>query len=285
MTRGPGPTSHATGVRSLSAEKANRRAQKVNRHPWLCASSSPPKTTVQSMTWGPRPTKSYSFDVGCWVQRERIAARTSTAPPRGRCRRQRRRFFKTNAAVSRHLMRGPVKPSGVGAAGQSAARTDVAVGMTEGGLVVITSTSTRKRRANRQPGFGPTCRLVSSLEVGPGATVSTLKQGYPLLQYKDTVPARLSLAVWRTAPKPTTWTALGPPRGQRRQYPPRYQRWVRTPMGKWRTPAYKDRTSGQGPGPPWVQTGPPGWVLDLSVWGPGHSQHGPRILGQRIPRP
>jgi hypothetical protein len=26
--------------------------------------------------------------------------------------------------------------------------------------------------------------------------VSTLEQGYPLLQYKDTVPVRLSLVVW-----------------------------------------------------------------------------------------
>jgi hypothetical protein len=70
------------------------------------------------------------------------------------------------------------------------------VGMTEGGLAVITSANARKRRANRQSSFGPTCRLVSSPEVGPGATVGTLKQGYPLLQYEDAVPARLSLVAW-----------------------------------------------------------------------------------------
>jgi hypothetical protein len=33
----------------------------------------------------------------------------------------------------------------------------------------------------RQSGFGPTCRLVTSPEVCPGATVGTLEQGYPLL--------------------------------------------------------------------------------------------------------
>jgi hypothetical protein len=33
-------------------------------------------------------------------------------------------------------------------------------------------------------------------EVGPGATVGTLKQGYPLLQYEDAIPTRLSLVVW-----------------------------------------------------------------------------------------
>jgi hypothetical protein len=126
----------------------------------------------------------------------------------------------------------------------------LAVGVTEGGQAVITSASVRKRRANHQSSFSPTCRLVSSPEVGPGATVGILEQGYPLLQYEGTVPAWLSLVAWGTTPDPTTWTALEPPRGQRRQYPPRYQQWARTPMGKYRTP-------GLGAGPPRVQTGPP----------------------------
>jgi hypothetical protein len=72
----------------------------------------------------------------------------------------------------------------------------VTVGVTEGGLAVITSASAQKQRANRQSSFGPTCRLVSSPKVGPWATVGTLNQGYPLLQYEDTVPAWLSLVVW-----------------------------------------------------------------------------------------
>jgi hypothetical protein len=69
----------------------------------------------------------------------------------------------------------------------------MAVGMTRGGLTVITSANAWKRRANRQSSFSPTCRLVSSPEVDPGAIVSTLKQGYPLLHYEDAVPTRLSL--------------------------------------------------------------------------------------------
>jgi hypothetical protein len=84
----------------------------------------------------------------------------------------------------------------MGTAGQSAAGTDIAVGVTEGGLAVITSANTRRRRAIRQSSFGPTCRFVSSPEVGPGATVDTLKLGYPLLQYEDAVPTRLSLVSW-----------------------------------------------------------------------------------------
>jgi hypothetical protein len=63
----------------------------------------------------------------------------------------------------------------------------------EGGLAVITTTSARKQHANRRSNFGPTCRLVSSPEAGLGGTVVTLNQGYPLLQYEDTVPVRLSL--------------------------------------------------------------------------------------------
>jgi hypothetical protein len=65
--------------------------------------------------------------------------------------------------------------------GQSAAGTGVVVGVTMGGPVVIASTGAQEQRANRQSNFGPTCRLASSPEAGPGATVGTLKQGYPLL--------------------------------------------------------------------------------------------------------
>jgi hypothetical protein len=72
----------------------------------------------------------------------------------------------------------------------------MAVGVTEGRLAVITSANARKRRVNRQSSFGPTCSLVSSPEVGPGATVGTLKLGYPLLQYEDAGPTRLSLVAW-----------------------------------------------------------------------------------------
>jgi hypothetical protein len=46
----------------------------------------------------------------------------------------------------------------------------------------------------RSTSFGPTCRLASSPEVGPGATVGTLKLGYPLLLYKDAEPTWLSLS-------------------------------------------------------------------------------------------
>jgi hypothetical protein len=78
--------------------------------------------------------------------------------------------------------------------GQSAAGIGVAVGVTIGGPTVIASTGTQEQQANRQSDFGPTCRLISSPEVGPGATVGTLNQGYPLLQYKDAIRIRRPLA-------------------------------------------------------------------------------------------
>jgi hypothetical protein len=78
--------------------------------------------------------------------------------------------------------------------GQSAAGTGMAVGVTMDRPAVIESTGAQGQRANRQSDFGPTCRLVSSPEAVPGATVGTLNQGYPLLQYEDAVPVRRSLA-------------------------------------------------------------------------------------------
>jgi hypothetical protein len=94
--------------------------------------------------------------------------------------------------------------------------TGVAVGRTVGGPVVIASTGAQEQQANRQSDSGPTCRLASSPEAGPGATVGTLNQEYPLLQYKDVVHVRRILATRRTTPDPTTWAGLGAPRGKER---------------------------------------------------------------------
>jgi hypothetical protein len=78
--------------------------------------------------------------------------------------------------------------------GQSAAGTGVAVDVTIGGPTRIASTGAQEQQANRQSDFGLTCRLVSSPEAGLGATIGTLNQGYPLLQYKDDVHVHRLLA-------------------------------------------------------------------------------------------
>jgi hypothetical protein len=157
----------------------------------------------------------------------------------------------------------------------------MADGVTEGGLAVITSACTRKRRANRQTSFGPTCRLVCSPEVGPGATVGILKQGYPLLQYEDaTISSRVvnstrshhvdgsGAATWPEKTIYSKVSTVGPdPHGKVPDpcmYGPDLRVRSRTSTGVNRTP---------------------GRVLDPTVWGSGHSQQDPDIPGQIIPRP
>jgi hypothetical protein len=90
-------------------------------------------------------------------------------------------IFQNQCSDSRHPTHGPTKPLSTEVKGQSAAGAGVAVGVTKGGPAAITPMGTQKQRINRQPNFGPTCRLVSSPEAGPVATVGTLNQGYPLL--------------------------------------------------------------------------------------------------------
>jgi hypothetical protein len=68
----------------------------------------------------------------------------------------------------------------MGAADLLVAGIDMAVGVTEGGLVVITLANARKRRTNRQSSFGPTCRLVPSPEVGPWGHCQYPETGVPL---------------------------------------------------------------------------------------------------------
>jgi hypothetical protein len=75
--------------------------------------------------------------------------------------------------------------------GQSAVGIGMAVGVVIGGPTVIAATGARKQGSNRQSDSGPTCKLASSPEAGPGATVGTQNQGYPLLQGKTPHPSKV----------------------------------------------------------------------------------------------
>jgi hypothetical protein len=185
---------------------------------------------------GARAQESSSSGDGPWV------ARANTTPPRGRRRRRRGQIFEMNAAVSRHPAHGPAKPSNTEVTGQSAAGIGITVGVIEGEQAVITAANTHEQHANRQSNFGPTCRLVPSPEAGPGATIGTLDQGYPLLRYEDVMPVRLSLAAWRTAPRTS--------RGQKRWYTLRQRHRLRTSSRRRRTAVRTARTPEYGPGPP-----------------------------------
>jgi hypothetical protein len=139
MTRGPGSTSHTDCVQNFGCGKSEPPPAVAR----LFISAARNNSPVYDM--GAQAHESYSLGAGSRVRKERTVARAGTAPPRGHDRRQKENF-KTNAAVSRRPARGLAKPPGVGAAGQSAAGTDIAVGMTEGGLTVSASACTETTR-------------------------------------------------------------------------------------------------------------------------------------------
>jgi hypothetical protein len=71
------------------------------------------------------------------------------------------------------------------------------------------------------------------------------------------------------------WTTPGSPCGQKRRYTLGYQQWVRTPMGKCRTPVRTDRTSEYGPEPPRACLDPLCRVQTTHSKVPGQNMHRP----------
>jgi hypothetical protein len=128
------------------------------------------------------------------------------------------KIFRTSAATRGSPAHGPTVPLSTTVTGQSTVGIGTTVGVVIGRPAVIAATGARKQRSNRQSDFGPTCRLASSPEAGPGATVGTLNQGYPLLQHEDITPWRRLLATRRTAPDPTGWAGQRAPRGKERHH-------------------------------------------------------------------
>jgi hypothetical protein len=113
---------------------------------------------------------------------------------------------------------GPAVPLSTMVTGQSAVGMGATVGIAISGPVVIAATGAQEQLSNRQSDSGPTCRLASSPKAGPGATVGTLNQGYPLLQHEDAAPMRRPLATQGTTPDPTAWVDQRVPRGKERQH-------------------------------------------------------------------
>jgi hypothetical protein len=90
----------------------------------------------------------------------------------------------------------------------------VADDMTIGGPAVIAPTDAQEQLTNRKSDSGPTYRLASSPEAGPGAIVGTLNQGYPLLLYEDVAYIRDLQVTRGVTPDPTTWAGLREPCGK-----------------------------------------------------------------------
>jgi hypothetical protein len=170
-----------------TVKKANRRTRSVLPP----RSNAPPRLhrNQRSSLWhgGPGPHVMY---LARWfwytekLHRHSCQYHASSGPPQ----KTEKIGFQNQCSDSRHPAHGPTKPLSAKVMGQLAAEAGVADGVTKGGSTAITPTGVQKQQTNRQPNFGPTCRLVSSPEAGPGATVGTLNQGYPLLQYEDTGP-------------------------------------------------------------------------------------------------
>jgi hypothetical protein len=131
------------------------------------------------------------------MRKNHIAACANDAPPRDRRRRLKKISFQGRCSDSRHLAQDP---SVAKVMSRSAVGTGMIVGMAIGGPAVIAPAGPQEQQADRQSGSGPTCRLASSLEAGPGATVSTLNQGYLLLLHKGAAPVQCLKTTWRMVP-------------------------------------------------------------------------------------
>jgi hypothetical protein len=122
----------------------------------------------------------------------------------------------------------------------------------------------------RSTSFGPTCRLASSPEVGPGATVGTLKLRYPLLLYKNKEPT------WLSRSRVVEVLYVGPSHGspqsqaailssQQRPTPPHGRvrsRHVSREGGILQSINSESRPPRESAGPPDIQSGPSRLVPD-----------------------
>jgi hypothetical protein len=119
-------------------------------------------------TWGPRPT--------CHATDAPVAGCEKTAPPLAPMPRLlgavtevwKGKFFRTGAATRGAPAHGPIVTLSAMVMGQSAVGIGVPVGMAIGGPAVMASTGAQEQQSNRQSNSGPTCRLASSTEAGPG---------------------------------------------------------------------------------------------------------------------
>jgi hypothetical protein len=154
---GPGPRVILFGRWPPCAEKANRRVRSTPPpavvHLFIFAESSGPASSA-----GARAHESYSLGVGL---RAPVPKCSEVEPPLAPVLRllgasaEDKKNFKTNAAVSRHPAHGPAKASSAEVTGQSAAGTDVAVGVFEDGLAVISPASAQNSAPIDNPALAP----------------------------------------------------------------------------------------------------------------------------------
>jgi hypothetical protein len=201
----------------IFAETSGRKGEPPRRKrttaPRLCAPSASLQLAVQHRVPGPHVMQPARRLPGAEKSHRRSRQCHVFS---GSSRRTEKISFQNQCGNSRHPAHGPTVTLSTKVMGQSTVGIGVAVGMTVGGPAVIASIGMQEQHANRQSDSGPTYRLASSPKAGPGATVGTLNQGYPLLQYEDAVHVRRLQVTRRTTPDPTTWAGLRAPRGKER---------------------------------------------------------------------
>jgi hypothetical protein len=159
-----------------SGQEGEPPRRKRTTAPWLCAPSASLQPAVQHGGPGPHVMQPVP---GCGKSHRRSRqCHVSSGPSR----KTEKISFQNQCSDSRHPAHGPSVTLSTMVTGQSTVETGVAVSVTIGGSAVTASTGAQEQQANRQSDSGPTSRLASSPKAGPGATVGTLNQGYPLLQ-------------------------------------------------------------------------------------------------------
>jgi hypothetical protein len=164
-----------------AVKNANRQAESKQLPPRLYAPLASRQSTVQHVDPGPHVMQSARRLLGA----EKSHCRSGQCrTPSGPSQKTEKISFQNRCSDSRHPAHGPTVILSTKVTGQSAVGTGVTVSVAIGRPAVIAPTGAQEQQADRQSDSGPTCSLTSSPKAGPGATVSTLNQGYPLLRHE-----------------------------------------------------------------------------------------------------
>jgi hypothetical protein len=153
----------------IFAETSGREGESPRRKrtaiPRLCAPSASLQPTVQHGGPGPHVMQPARRLLGAEKShRHSRQYHVSSGPSR----KTEKISFQNQCSDPRHLAHVPTVTLSTKVTGQSTVGISVAVGTAIGRPAVNASTGTQEQRANRQSDSGPTCRLASSPEAGPG---------------------------------------------------------------------------------------------------------------------
>jgi hypothetical protein len=159
-----------------SGQEGEPPRRKRTTAPRLCAPSASLQSAVQHGGPGPHVMQPARRLLGAKKLHRRLR---QCRVPSGLPQKTAKISFQNQCSDLRHPAHGPTVTLSTKVTGQSAVGTGVAVDVAIGGPAVIASTSTQEQQANRQSDSGPTYRLASSPEVGPGGHYQYPQSGVP----------------------------------------------------------------------------------------------------------